>query len=167
MAGNAYKCAEPYYMEKQTDQNKEELYMEVVHNYIEYYHRRARKYKTWYLGLSVVKIFVLAAIPVAQAVPQLTGIPWIAAGASSVCLVLESVIGLFHMKDRWSLYRRTENVLMSEERQYAAAAGAYRQDADGSAFPAFVDRVESMINSEGSEWNQMILKTKEGTGGKS
>lgn len=159
------KSAAPYYMGMRSMNVEKERYCVIVQNYIEYYHRRARLYKVWYLALSVIKFLALAVIPVVQATELAADAPWIAAVASSACLFLESVMELFHMKDKWNLYRKTESRLVSEERQFKTRTGIYRHIEDVDLFYAFVGNIESIIDSEGAEWDRMVQKIKERTGG--
>lgn len=155
------KLTEPYFLEMQMAEkmNKEE-YFRVVHNYVQYYYERARLYKIWYLGLSVTKLLLLAMIPVSQTFMQLSDLPWIAAGASSLCIFLESVMELFRMKEKWVLYRKVGNDLMSEERQYVMKAGGYQDEDEERNFRIFVAKTENIIYEESSSWKQMIENTK-------
>lgn len=156
-----YGITNLYYMEEgSTEENNRGEYLKIVQHYIEYYYTRADHYKRWYLWLSVIKIFVLAAIPVGQTIPQITGRPWLVAGASSLCILLESITELFTMKDKWILYREVGNNLMREQRQYVTRTGKY---ADGDAqarLNLFVPAIESIIESESSDWNRMIQAPK-------
>lgn len=153
------ESAEPYFWEmppaKGIDQ---EEYFRIVHNYVQYYYERARVYKTWYLGLSVTKLLILALIPVSQTFAQISDLPWIAAGASSLCIFLESVTELFRMREKWVLYRKVGNDLMREGRQYAMKAGVY-QDEEKS-FRIFVANAENIISEESASWKQMIQNIK-------
>lgn len=156
------ELTEPYFFEMPLAEktNKAE-YFRVVHNYIRYYYKRAGVYKIWYLGLSATKLLVLAMIPVSQTFTKLSDLPWIAAGASSLCILLESVTELFRMKEKWILYRKVGNDLMREGRQYAMKAGGYQNADDEENFRVFVANAETIISEESSSWKQMIQNIKE------
>lgn len=158
----SYQIMDSYYLTEQT-RKKDREYLDIVSNYIKYYHKRADGYRNWYLALSTIKLVALSVIPVMQASEWLSGFPWIAAVASSGCLFVESVTGLFHMRDKWHLYRSVENRLMSEERQYASKKGTYFHDK--KRFHTFVENVKHIINEEGLEWKQMMKKAQEQKGG--
>lgn len=143
--------------------NREE-YLRTVYNYIEYYHNRAAHYKGWYLTLNVIKLIFLALIPVSEIVVQNLDLPWLAAGASSLCILLESIMGLFHMKDKWTQYRRTENDLMSEERQYVTLSGRYHVEENSKRFNMFVENVENIISNEAVMWSRMIAEKQQTEG---
>lgn len=155
------ELTEPYFLEVQSagKLNKED-YFRVVRNYVRYYYGRASVYKIWYLGLSVTKLLLLAVIPVSQTFTHLSNLPWIAAGASSLCILLESVMELFRMKEKWVLYRKVGNDLMCEERQYVMKAGGYQEEDEEKNFRTFVVRIEGIICEEASSWKQMIQNTK-------
>lgn len=155
------KLIEPYFLEMQPAEkmNKAE-YFRIVHNYVQYYYERAGLYKIWYLGLNTTKLLFLAMIPVSQTFTQLSDLPWIAAGASSLCIFLESIMELFRMKEKWILYRKVGNDLMSEERQYAMKAGGYQDEDEEKNFKLFVINTEHIICEEASSWKQMIQSTK-------
>lgn len=152
---------EPYFLEmKLAEEINKTEYFKVVHSYIQYYYERARAYKIWYLGLSVTKLLILAMIPVSQTFVQLSDLPWIAAGASSLCILLESVMELFRMKEKWILYRKVGNDLMCEGRQYVMKAGGYQDEDEEKNFRIFVANVENIIGEESSSWKQMIQNIK-------
>lgn len=155
------ELTEPYFLEMHLAKkmNKEE-YFRIVRNYVQYYYERASVYKIWYLGLSVTKLLILAMIPVSQTSAQLSDLPWIAAGASSLCILLESVIELFRMKEKWILYRKVGNDLMREGRQYAMKAGEYQDEDEEKTFQIFVANTENIIGEETSSWKQMIQSIK-------
>lgn len=156
MSKKRYQSVGLYFMDKQpTGEMNESKYFTIVHNYIQYYYERADKYKIWYLALSVAKFWVLAAIPVSQTLTQFVSLPWLAAGASSLCILLESVTELFRMKDKWILYRRVGNDLMSEERQYVMRVGVYQEEDEDRNFRLFVTNVENIIGKEASSWSRL------------
>lgn len=153
----AYSAANLYYMaDGSTDEGNRAEYLKVVQNYIQYYYTRAGHYKSWYLALSVIKIFMLALIPISQTIPQIVGWTWLVAGASSLCILLESVTELFAMKEKWILYRKVGNELMSELRRYVTRTGRYADGDAGTRFDLFVPAIERIIESESSDWNRML-----------
>lgn len=162
-----YRSVDLFYMDHQsTAEAIREKYVDVVHNYIRYYYTRAGHYKAWYLSLSVVKFVVLAVIPVSQTLPQVVELPWIVAGASSLCILIESLTELFGMKKRWILYRKVGNDLMREERQYKTGTGVYTGKNVDESFGIFVPNIENIIESESSDWSRMVqeIKTERNTG---
>lgn len=155
------ELTKPYFLEMQMAEKVDKAkYFKVVCNYVQYYYERARVYKIWYLGLSVTKLLILAMIPVSQTFTQLSDLPWIAAGASSLCILLESVVELFRMKEKWVLYRKVGNDLMREGRQYAMKSGGYQDEDEEKNFRIFVINAENIIGEESSSWKRMIQNIK-------
>lgn len=142
--------------------SKEE-FLRVSLEYIKYYDRRAKKYKFGYRGLNVSKYVILAAIPVIQASPIATSFAWIVAMASSLCILLDSVINLFQMKDKWILYRSTGSKLMSEQRQYALQMGEYYGLENDQCLHLFVKNVENIVGGESKEWLATSNRTQPST----
>lgn len=156
-----YKSAYIYTIHrKSTNDTYEKEYLRVIENYIGYYYKYAERYKWLYLILSSFKVVILAAIPVTQTITQLKGYPWIVSGASAACILLESALELFQVKDKWILYRRTGNELMREEREYITKSGKYAIEDENKLTCRFVENAEHIISSEASKWNQILLAKK-------
>lgn len=156
-----YRSPDMYYFpDKLTGYVNKAEYLKIVHNYIKYYYRYAEIYRWWFLGLSSIKLLVLAAIPVIQVFNLSKEIKWIAAGGSSLCILLEALIQLYNMKDKWILYRKTGNDLMCEERWYITGTGKYTTKSEDESFGLFVESIEIIIGVETSEWHQMIKTIK-------
>lgn len=149
----------PYYMEPEKESEKD--YLEVVIKYIEYYHKRARVCKYQYYTLGIIKLMALAALPVIQAVDELSGIPGLAVGTSGVCLFIEAILEFLRTKEKWILYRSTNNSLMSEQRQYMTSTGKYYNSTD--KFQQFVGNVEGMISDEARKWSLAVKDKEENT----
>lgn len=139
-------------------ENSREESMKVVRAYINYYQQRSDLYKHAYFTLSVIKYGALAAIPVFEAVPGLNGHPWVVVAASSICILIDSMIHLFSMKEKWILYRRSNSKLMSEQRQYAANCGKYHALDEESRYDLFVQSVEKIYSSEALEWCETVSR---------
>lgn len=138
-----------------------EAYEEVVFEYIAYYRRRAKFYKRMYITLAVIKIMLLAIIPISQVFETTKQYGWISAVASSLCIMLETISETFHMRKKWILYQHTNNLLMSEQRFYKSAAGEYSDLSEEERFPRFVNNVEKILNTESSDWRETVNSYKE------
>lgn len=136
--------------------NWEEECMRIVLAYVNYYNSRAKMYKYAYRILSVTKYIALAVIPIVQVIPSINKVPWIAVAASSLCILLDSIINLFGMKEKWILYRNSHSKLMSEQRQYASRCGKYYGFTDDARFSLFVKNLEEIYMGESAEWNETV-----------
>lgn len=137
-----------FYFQKKDEVEKD--YLAIIGKYIEYYHFRAKRCKIEYYGFNITKYIALAAIPVVQAFNGISQFPWIATLASSVCLLIESILKLWKTEEKWILYRSTCNTLMSEQRQYITQKGRYYKEDD--KFAKFVERIENAVDDEARKW---------------
>ena len=138
-----------------------EAYEEIVFEYISYYRRRAKFYKRMYIVLTVIKIMLLAIIPITQVLDTTKSYGWISAVASSLCIMLETIGETFHMRKKWILYQHTINLLMSEQRIYKADGGEYSNLDEEDKFTHYVNNVERILNSESSDWRETVNSCKE------
>lgn len=131
---------------------QEKKYLTVVANYIRYYGQRARKCKIQYYTLSVLKFLTLGAIPVIESAGVDAFYPWASAGAAAVSILMESIMGLWHIKTKWTIYRDTYNSLLREQRKYAVKRqGFCRQE-----FDKFCDTIENIIKAEAQYWKENV-----------
>lgn len=144
-----------YYMDEIKD-GEEKEYLLVVSNYIQYYHCRAWFCKHVYCALNVLKLAALAGITICGVISKQSGI--FAAVSSALCLFLEGIMALYHLREKWILYRNTNNTLMSEVRCYVVSQGKY-QNSD-QKFSDFVDTVENIIGDEARKWNETVQQKK-------
>ena len=148
-----------YYIEKKCESNKE-MYIDKISNYIEYYHLRAWKCKMTFYSFNVIKIVSVASIPVLQAWEVTNAGPYIVM-ASAVSILMESLIALFHLHDKWSLYRGANNALLKEKREYDMGQGKYKEKEDeDEKFTLFFHEVEEIISNEGEKWSKIIKEKK-------
>lgn len=142
-----------------------EQYFQVVNNYIDYYSKRAKKYRRFYFIGCFIKTILLAGILVIQSITEIASMPWIAATASAICLVIETMMGVMHSQEKWELYRNTFNMLMSEQRQYATGCGRYYGEEKKKTFQMFVINVEQLIGDEARKWSEMVQREGQSGGG--
>lgn len=126
--------------------------------YIDYYHDKAQLYKYAYRGLSVVKYLTLGAIPVIQVIPAAKRFPWTVAVLSSMSIMLDSIINLFQMKDKWIIYRKTDSRLLSEQRLFTLLAGEYYGLDEEQSQQKFIGKFEEIVGCESNEWSEIVLK---------
>ena len=141
-------------------QNKQERYLNIVENYIEYYHMRAYFSKYFYYICSTIKIMLVALIPVIQLLDLTQYTKIIITMSSAIILIIEGILSLYKSKYKWFLYRDTCNILLSELRKYQAKAD------DGvcyctNEFIEFVDTAESIIDDEARKWIRLAQKKEE------
>lgn len=156
-----YDDIQQYYIKDMEDAQKK--YLEVVSNYINYYHRRACTCKYMYYGLNVLKTFILLIATISGAIlkndmEHTTQITLVLC-APTICLTIETIIGLFHLHEKWTHYRNANNALMKEMRDFAVLEGKYNTE---NPFQIFVDAVEGIIENEARKWSNKIQKKEKG-----
>ncbi len=116
---------------------------------IDWYDRRSRDAKRWYLRLKVVQIVTAAGIPVlATAWPEKA---WIGGIMGAVIVVLEGLQQLFQHHSHWTQYRSTCEGLRHEKYLWMAQAGPYARTQKPDALLA--ERVEGLVSQEQSAWS--------------
>lgn len=135
---------------------KEEDYLKITSNYIEYYNYRAWTCKWFFYGLSCIKIFALAGVAFAKAFDVNADISLLAVCSTTLCLLIEGMLALFRLQEKWILYRNTDNVLQSEVREYISATGKYEKSDE--RFALFVKNVEGIIGDEARKWNDTVME---------
>ena len=137
---------------------KTEELTRVALSYIDYYHIKSKLYKYAYRGFSVTKYLALAAIPVIQVTPSARNYPWTVAILSSVSIMLDSIINLFQMKEKWIIYRKTDCKLLSEQRLFMLQAGEYFGLDKEESQQKFMGKFEEIVGCESQEWGEIVLK---------
>lgn len=131
---------------------QERKYLNIVSNYIKYYGKRAKKCKFQYYTLSILKFLAVGAIPVIESIGADNSFPWASAGAAAISILMEAIIGLWHIRSKWTIYRETYNSLMRVQRKYAVK----RQGFCSRGFDDFVDAVEEIIENEAQCWKNTV-----------
>jgi len=116
---------------------------------IEWYSEKARFNKRWYQIIQLLTIIVSALIP---AIVCFGGesFEWIPAVLSIFIAILTGALNLFKFQENWANYRTTAENLKKEKWYFDARVGEYAYVEDPKAL--FVERVESLISKEHSDW---------------
>lgn len=137
------------------DENKEKAYFTIVENYIKYYGRRAHRCKMQYYTLSIIKFSAVGLVPVLENINIGIELSWCVSAASAVCLLMEAIIGMMHLRSKWALYRDTYNELLGVQRKY----GIHRKCGHCTeAFNEFVSQAEEIIQNEAYKWRETVKK---------
>lgn len=126
---------------------RRENYDKLALSYIDYYHKRATISKWSFLLFNLAKIILIGMLPVFQMTCIVDAYPWIITALASGALIMESIIELWRLKEKWILYRSTCSRLMAVQRQYAGKT----QD-DDPDLEKYVADIELIISEEGSKW---------------
>lgn len=125
---------------------------------LNFYDDRANKNRFWYRVCSVYVLIVSVAIapilllivkPIALGVLILDG-KTIAAILSPTVAIVTGIVAHYRCHDNWLRYRAAWDALKHEVHWHDAQVGPYVNASDKHA--QFVERVESIILNEGSDW---------------
>lgn len=121
----------------------------------EWYSRNSHNSKNWHNLLQMVQIVSAACIPFLPSVIDQGATLNIATGGLGVLIAMVTgIAALFRFDEKWTRYRTTSESLKHERYLYLTQTRPY----DGSnPFPLLVQRVESMISQENSNWSEYII----------
>ena len=136
---------------------QEEYLKDRVDQQIDWYNRRSRWNKRWFICLQVVILTASASVPVVVLVPFVfEGKAWIRVAVAvlgSLTAVLTGVISLMQFRKNWIEYRVVAESLKSEKFMFQTETGPY---AEGDRFSKFVERTETLISKEHKNWWQHL-----------
>mgnify|MGYP005779136079 FL=1 len=135
---------------KMSDQD----YVELIQTIVIYYDRRAKHYKHLYLSFAIMRIILLAFLPVLSLIEFYSWSSVVIASISAVALVLESVSSVLGCRNKWETYRRACDCLCMEHRLYAMDSGIYEQEE--KRLQNFVVNCETIIREEGEMWKMYV-----------
>lgn len=131
-------------------------YVEVVENYIEYYHMKAQRNRALYYLINGLRILSVGIIPVIQATKWGQSMPAVATFASFICLSMESMLSLTKCKNKWINYRTHCNMLLEACRSFGT--DQMGMPPKKAAFEQFQAAVEAIISDEGAKWEKTTRK---------
>lgn len=151
-------CSKYYHFDGECEDVQKE-YLKIVENYIEYYHKRANNCKYTFYIISSIKVILIALVPITQLYSDMEIMKLLSVIASTLVLALESLLGLYKLRDKWFLYRETCNILMSELRTFQVLGNCCSICRD--TFEKFVLEIEGRINDEARKWVQTVRRKEE------
>jgi hypothetical protein len=139
---------------------EQEYFSERVLDQINWYDKKSSYYKRWFMRLKVFEIFLALMIPFLTAYITTESLSLkVTVGLIGVLVAaVSSIITLFKFQENWIQYRTVAESLKHEKFLYTTKAGPYKED---SSFPIFVERFESYISKENSQWASYIKYEKE------
>lgn len=116
---------------------------------VAWYDRAATRSRLFYQSLQVPMIVLSVSAPVLVA----SGEDWkiVAIGVTAFVAAATSLLKVFKFQENWINYRSTAEALKKEIYFYEARVPIYRDTDDPEAL--FVERVESLIDGENTEWH--------------
>lgn len=71
---------------------------------------------------------------------------------AALCLVIESILSLTKVHEKWIEYRSITETLRHEKYMYLVETGVYDNMQKDDKFKFFVERIESIISQENNNW---------------
>lgn len=127
----------------------------------EWYAKKSRESKKIFNRLRTTEIVAAALIPftsgITASISNLLIPGSIVTGLLGVMLtIIAGIIALGQYQENWIKYRTTRESLKKEKILYDAAMSPYNTE---EAFPILVQRVESLISKENTNWAEYVSKT--------
>ena len=132
---------------------------------IDWYDKKSQWNQKWFKRLKIMEISFAAFIPfMISFITESTIILKIIAGSFGIIIVIISgLIGLYKFQENWIEYRTTCETLRHEKFLFLTKSYPYNVD---QPFLLLVQRIESLISKENTNWSQYIKKsTKENKNG--
>jgi hypothetical protein len=139
--------------------NQDDYIKDRVDSQIEWYDCKSSANQRWFRWLRMIEIIAAASIPLlAGYVDSIADLKVVVGILGLLIAVIAGVLGLYQFQENWTGYRTTCEALNQEKYLFLTKTQPYDQ---GDSFTLFVQRVESLISKEHTNWKQYI-----GAGGK-
>ncbi len=128
----------------------EQFMTDRVDDQIEYHEARSKSNQTWFKRLRFIEIVAAATIPFLIGYADNSTTIQVIVGLLGVLIaVITGTMALYSFEQNWTTSRATIETLKHEKILYETNAEPYNV---GNPFPIFVDKVETMLVSEQSQW---------------
>jgi len=138
----------------------EEEYLKCrVDDQINWYNRKSQNAQKWFKLLRGFEIFAAASIPlVAGFGSEMIPVNLIVAVLGVLIAISSAMISLNQYQENWIEYRTTCESLQHEKFLFLTRSDSYQEE---NPYPIFVQRVESLISKENSNWSQYAQRSAE------
>lgn len=135
--------------------DQQQYMVQRVEDQISWYDKKSRWNQKWYKRLRMLEITVAVLIPLFAGLLSISNIyTKLLIGISGVIVaVVASTLNLYKFQENWIEYRATTEMLRHEKYLYLTHSGP---DAEKVSFSTFVERIESLISKENTNWAQYI-----------
>lgn len=139
--------------------NQEDYLKDRVDDQIAWYEKKSGQNKKNYHRAKVIEVVLAVLLPFISGFDNIYGIEVITiAGFIGVIIaIISGVSVLYKHHDKWIEYRTTVETLKQERYMFVTNSGPYKE----KNFQAFVERFESIISNENSNWAEISRKQEE------
>ena len=126
-----------------------------------WYDGKSATNKKWFISLRVVEIVAAALVPFLSGYvrPEAPQFLIFIGGLGVLIAVCAAAISLFQFQENWIKYRTTAESLKKEKFLFLTRVEPY--DNDETAYSTLVQRVETLISQENTNWAQYMTKPEE------
>jgi hypothetical protein len=140
---------------------EEEYISSRVDDQIDWYDRKSHSAQRGFKWLRGAEIASAAAIPIiAGFAKDPFPVNFVVAILGAAIAIISSIISLNQLQEKWTKYNTTCESLKHDKFLYLTKADPYHEE---EPFRLFVQRVESLISKENSDWSQYTQASIENT----
>ncbi|MGI6340469.1 MAG: DUF4231 domain-containing protein [Bacteroidales bacterium] len=140
--------------------NTEKYITERLQDQIDWYSQKSTTNKKYNYFLKTAILIISTSIPLISGISGLDDITVrIVLGIlGAIVAILTGLVSLFKFQEKWTNYRTTSETLKHEKYLFLTKTSPYHEQ---DSFGALVNRVESIISRENSDWNSFFNKKDE------
>lgn len=137
--------------------NEEEYLKKRLDDQINWYDQKSIWNQKWFKRLQVFQLIAAASIPIfVSYVTDSSGwLRLVVAVLGASIAIVAGIIGLYKLQENWLEYRTTCESLRHEQFLYLTKTDPYNIE---TPFPLLVNRVETLISKENTNWAQYMKK---------
>ena len=137
--------------------NEEEYLKKRLDDQINWYDQKSIWNQRWFKRFQIFQLIAAASIPVfVSYVTDSSGwLRLVVAVLGAAIAIVSGIIGLYKLQENWFEYRTTCESLRHEQFLYLTKTEPYNIE---TPFPLLVNRVETLISKENTNWAQHMKK---------
>jgi len=142
--------------------NADEYIAKRLDDQIAWYDRKSLWSQRWYKRLRMAEFVAAALIPflAAYLAPELSTTKVVIGLLGVTIAVITATLGLYQFQEHWIEYRTTCESLKKEKYLFLTSSEPYTGDSP-DRLRLLVERVETLISKENTNWTQYMKKPKE------
>lgn len=135
---------------------EQEYLSQRVDDQVSWYNKKAKTNKTYHYWCKCIIMIFSAGIPVIALIHMNLQYKDILLGVlGAVIAILTGMSGLMSYQEKWTEYRQSAEELLHEKMMFTTRTGYYKEH----GFDHFVERVESVLKGERSNWSLLAKKS--------
>ena len=140
--------------------NTEKYITDRLQDQIDWYSRKSTTNKKYNYFLKAAILIISTSIPLISGISGLDDktVRIVLGILGAIVAILTGLVSLFKFQEKWTNYRTTSETLKHEKYLFLTKTSPYNV---ADSFGALVNRVESIISRENSDWNSFFNKKDE------